>query len=295
MTFTAKESPTGKLIENANDVFDSFRDIGNADQESYWIVGLNQNRKEIFRKCLFLGTTISVNVDRKILFRRLLGSGACSWIDIHNHPTGDPTPSGADLQCVSDLESISKLLGLHFFDSVIIGDDDFFSFAYEGLLPGKVPNKKAVHQQKRHTRKRKATRNKRSYKANSDPFSAHLRSYLALKNPYPDALLFFNMGGSYEMFYDDAKVASRILNIPLATQGPYKGASIPFCAVPIHLAESSIGKLVCSGWKVAVCEKVSESEKKEKKPIHHLIIPGSLDGTEKTAAGKDQGNVGQGK
>lgn len=293
ITFTVKESPSGKLIKTANEVVDSIRGIGNADQESYWVIGCNWKNKEIFRKCLFLGATDSVNIDRKLIFRRLLGSGASSWIEVHNHPSGDSAPSKEDVDNALELESMSKLLGLHLIDSIIIGDDDFFSFAYEGFLPGKPTNTKAVHQQKRNAREREVAWKEYSNQANSDPFSTHRRKYLELKREHPDAILFFNMENFYEMFFDDAEVASRILDIPLITQGPYRGSTLPRCAVPVHFANSAIGKLVDGGWKVAICEKGSEKE--EKKPIHRLIIPGSLDRTGNTVAGDDQGDNGQGK
>jgi len=81
-----------------------------------------------------------------------------------------------------------------------------------------------------------------------------LRQYLGIKGEYPDAILFFRMGDFYEMFFDDARTASRILGITLTARGSYEGKKIAMCGIPHHASKSYITKLVGSGRKVAICE-----------------------------------------
>ena len=97
-----------------------------------------------------------------------------------------------------------------------------------------------------------------------------MRQYLEIKSGYPDAILFFRMGDFYEMFLDDALVASRILDIALTSRNKGSSDEIPFCGVPYHSASPYITKLIEAGFKVAVCEQVEDQ-----KPVSytHLTLP----------------------
>ena len=79
-----------------------------------------------------------------------------------------------------------------------------------------------------------------------------LRQYVEIKEAYPDAILFFRMGDFYEMFFDDAKNASRILGITLTSRGSYNGRKVPMCGIPHHSSRSYIAKLIENGQKVTV-------------------------------------------
>ncbi|PIV82884.1 MAG: hypothetical protein COW52_11255, partial [Nitrospirae bacterium CG17_big_fil_post_rev_8_21_14_2_50_50_9] len=81
-----------------------------------------------------------------------------------------------------------------------------------------------------------------------------MRQYTQIKSRYKDSILFFRMGDFYEMFNEDAKVASRALQIALTKRGKSEGMDIPLCGVPFHAAEPYIAKLIRQGFKVAVCE-----------------------------------------
>ena len=85
-----------------------------------------------------------------------------------------------------------------------------------------------------------------------------LRQYLNLKEKYQDCLLFYRMGDFYEMFFEDAKVASRALEIALTSRNKSDSDPIPMCGVPHHSAKSYIAKLIESGFKVAVCEQMED-------------------------------------
>ena len=87
-----------------------------------------------------------------------------------------------------------------------------------------------------------------------------LRQYLSIKGEYPDTILFFRMGDFYEMFFDDAKLASRILGITLTARGTYDGKKIPMCGIPHHASKTYIAKLVDSGYKVAICDQTEDAK-----------------------------------
>ncbi len=126
------------------------------------------------------------------------------------------------------------------------------------------------------------------------PFMAQ---YLAIKAEHPDALLFFRMGDFYELFFDDAAVASRILDITLTARGEHDGAPIPMAGVPYHAAEGYLARLIRAGNRVAICEQVespAEAKKRGSKAIVRrevvrLVTPGTL--TEETLLGARQGQA----
>ncbi len=106
-----------------------------------------------------------------------------------------------------------------------------------------------------------------------------LRQYLSIKGEYPDAILFFRMGDFYEMFFDDAKVASKILGITLTSRGTYNGQKVPMCGVPHHSSKSYIAKLVENDWKVAICEQTEDPKQSKgivKREVVRVITPGSV-------------------
>jgi DNA mismatch repair protein MutS len=83
-----------------------------------------------------------------------------------------------------------------------------------------------------------------------------MRQYQNAKKRYPDAFLLFRLGDFYELFYDDAVRASRLLQITLTARNKEKGHAIPMCGVPYHAAESYIARLIRTGHRVAICEQM---------------------------------------
>src|SRR5215469_2134679 len=81
-----------------------------------------------------------------------------------------------------------------------------------------------------------------------------MRQYAAIKKQHPTALLFFRLGDFYELFFEDAVIASRELQITLTSRNKEKDVAIPMCGVPYHSAESYLSKLLRKGFKVAICE-----------------------------------------
>ena len=92
----------------------------------------------------------------------------------------------------------------------------------------------------------------------TEPSTPLMRQYAAIKKEHPHALLFFRLGDFYELFFEDAVVAARELQITLTSRNKEKGVAIPMCGVPYHSAENYISKLIRKGFKVAICEQMED-------------------------------------
>ena len=106
-----------------------------------------------------------------------------------------------------------------------------------------------------------------------------LKQFLSIKGAYPDSILFFRMGDFYEMFLDDAKIASRILGITLTSRGTLNGEKVPMCGIPHHSAGSYITKLIENEQKVAICEQVEDPKASKgivKREVVRVVTPGSI-------------------
>jgi len=105
-----------------------------------------------------------------------------------------------------------------------------------------------------------------------------MRQYAAIKKEHPNALLFFRLGDFYELFFDDAIVASRELQITLTSRNKEKGISVPMCGVPYHAAEGYIAKLIRKGFKVAICEQMEDprlAKKLVRREVTRVVTPGT--------------------
>lgn len=85
-----------------------------------------------------------------------------------------------------------------------------------------------------------------------------LQQYERIKSQHKDCILFFRLGDFYEMFFDDAQVGSRVLDLVLTSRGKGTSHHVPMCGLPYHAAESYIAKLIKAGYKVAICEQVED-------------------------------------
>lgn len=110
-----------------------------------------------------------------------------------------------------------------------------------------------------------------------------IRQYLQIKERYRDAILFFRLGDFYEMFFEDAEKASRILDIALTSRNKSEGATVPLCGVPYYAAGPYIRKLLEAGHKVAVCEQVEDPRIAKgvvQREVVRVISPGTITETE---------------
>ena len=95
-----------------------------------------------------------------------------------------------------------------------------------------------------------------------------MEQYLKTKAEYPDCLLFYRMGDFYELFFNDAFVASKVLDIVQTYRGTHLGQPVPMCGVPFHAYENYLVRLVKAGFKVAICEQVEDpAEAKKEEPV----------------------------
>jgi DNA mismatch repair protein MutS len=105
------------------------------------------------------------------------------------------------------------------------------------------------------------------------------RQYMGIKSQYPDAILFYRMGDFYEMFFEDAELASRILGITLTSRGTHNDQKVPMCGVPHHSSKAYISKLIESGRKVAICEQTEDPRAAKgivKREVVRVVTPGSV-------------------
>lgn len=106
-----------------------------------------------------------------------------------------------------------------------------------------------------------------------------MQQYLLIKEAHPDAILFFRMGDFYEMFFEDAKEASKILEITLTSRNKNDAGAVPMCGVPVKAAPVYIGKLLGHGKKVAVCDQLEDPASAKglvKRDVVRVITPGMI-------------------
>ena len=106
-----------------------------------------------------------------------------------------------------------------------------------------------------------------------------MQQYLAVKEQYPGTLLFYRLGDFYEMFFDDAKIASKELELTLTGRDCGEAERAPMCGVPYHAADSYIAKLVAKGYKVAVCEQMEDPAQAKgivKRDVIRVMTPGTV-------------------
>src|SRR5947208_2109981 len=115
-----------------------------------------------------------------------------------------------------------------------------------------------------------------------DRFDAHtpmMQQYLRIKGEHPDILVFYRMGDFYEMFYDDAEKAARLLDITLTSRGVSAGSPVKMAGVPVHSVEQYLAKLVKLGQSVAICEQIGDpalAKGPVERQVTRIVTPGTL-------------------
>lgn len=121
-----------------------------------------------------------------------------------------------------------------------------------------------------------------------------MQQYLQIKADYPETLLFYRLGDFYELFYDDAKTASDLLNITLTARGQSAGEPVPMCGVPAHSYLGYVKRLLDMGLHVAICEQAELPSKQQKAPLKREVVrvmtPGTL--IEEELIGQDLNYLG---
>src|SRR6201993_5078837 len=111
-----------------------------------------------------------------------------------------------------------------------------------------------------------------------------MEQYLEIKAGHPGLLLFYRMGDFYELFFEDAEIASRTLGIVLTKRGRHQGLDIPMCGVPVHRADEYLQRLIAAGHRVAVCEQLEDPAEARKRgakavvrrDVTRLVTPGTI-------------------
>ena len=118
-----------------------------------------------------------------------------------------------------------------------------------------------------------------SSKSDNQSHTPMMQQYLSLKAEHPNDLVFYRMGDFYELFFDDAKKASQLLDVTLTARGKTNGNPIPMCGVPFHAAENYLAKLVKQGVSVAICEQIGDpatSKGPVERAVVRVLTPGTL-------------------
>jgi len=111
------------------------------------------------------------------------------------------------------------------------------------------------------------------------PHTPMMQQYFRLKADYPTTLMFYRMGDFYELFFDDAKRASQLLNITLTARGKTAGQPIPMAGIPYHAAEQYLSRLLKQGESVAICEQIGDPSKSKgpvKREVVRVLTPGTV-------------------
>src|ERR1700759_4533813 len=111
-----------------------------------------------------------------------------------------------------------------------------------------------------------------------------MEQYLEIKAAHPGLLLFYRMGDFYELFFEDAEIASRALGIMLTKRGKHQGADIPMCGVPVERSDDYLHRLIAQGFRVAVCEQMEDpaaakargNKSVVKRGVVRVVTPGTL-------------------
>ena len=116
-------------------------------------------------------------------------------------------------------------------------------------------------------------------RGNTASHTPMMQQYLRIKSEYPDTLVFYRMGDFYELFFDDAKKASRLLSITLTKRGQSAGEPIPMCGIPYHAVDGYLAKLVKAAESVAICEQIGDpatSKGPVERQVVRVVTPGTL-------------------
>lgn len=121
-------------------------------------------------------------------------------------------------------------------------------------------------------------------------FTPMMKQYMEVKKQYEDCIIFYRLGDFYEMFFDDAKVASKILDLALTKRECGDGEKAPMCGIPHHVVNQYLYKLVSNGFKVAICEQTQDPKLAKgivKREVIKIVTPGTIDNFDEISSSKN--------
>lgn len=119
---------------NPEQVYEEFKELKDADQESLWILGLNTKNRVQCKEMISLGGLDSATVYPRVIFKRLLMTDSSSLILVHNHPSGIPEPSNDDVKLTTTVKDCAKIFDIKLIDHLVIGEGTYFSFREKNML-----------------------------------------------------------------------------------------------------------------------------------------------------------------
>lgn len=121
-------------IRTSQDVADAFKFLIDADREQFWVASLNGKNRITGTHQVSVGTLTASLVHPREVLKFLVLASAAACVLVHNHPSGDPTPSAEDLAITQRLSQVATLIGIRILDHVVLGAGRYVSFCDEGLL-----------------------------------------------------------------------------------------------------------------------------------------------------------------
>ncbi|MGB7533007.1 MAG: JAB domain-containing protein [Halobacteriota archaeon] len=131
--FLMIEEATGKLIRMADDIYKLMKPETKIDRECCFVIHLNGRNKVIQKELVSMGTVTASMVAPREVFRRAIIQGSAAIIVVHNHPSGDPEPSMADIEVCNNLLKAAEILNVKLLDFMVIGFTDYVSFKDRGV------------------------------------------------------------------------------------------------------------------------------------------------------------------
>ena len=131
-----KEYKNGKKFGCSADIayYKEIQYLRNEDRENFIVLGLSNKNKVLFKELVHIGIANQCLVGIPEIFRQLITKGAVRFIAIHNHPSGEVTPSAEDSALTRKLVDVGNLVGIKLLDHIILGEEDYFSFADVGMI-----------------------------------------------------------------------------------------------------------------------------------------------------------------
>lgn len=136
---TTTSDSTTRVLDTSLKVFEFFQPIINDLQEEVWVVALNSHLDVIGYELIFRGTVDACGIHPRDIFRFLISRNASSFILVHNHPSGDPTPSVFDFRITRQIARAAKIIEIAMIDHVIVTKEKHFSFAEQNLNEKRRP------------------------------------------------------------------------------------------------------------------------------------------------------------
>jgi len=125
---------SGLAVKSSKDVYDMMYHEARADRETFWVLHLNTKLEIIEKELVFMGTLDGCTIHPREIFKKAIVNSSCSIICVHNHPSGNPEPSQADVETSKMLVKAGNLLGIPVTDFIIVGTKGYYSIGDKDFI-----------------------------------------------------------------------------------------------------------------------------------------------------------------